>query len=300
MVRTFVLLAGALALAACSGAPAPDHAAPPQGASTPAAEFQRGEGCPYEVLGTQVWDVPDPVSGRAYQVFVHLPPSYAQQPQRRYPVLYVTDADYASPLARQIGRRLNGEGPKIEEFILVGLSYAKGDGGVDSRNRDYTPTVNGPAGASSKVHGGAAAYQVYLRDQVMPFVAGRFRADAARNYLLGHSNGGLLGAQILLTQPSMFAGYVLGSPSLWFDKRHMFDVEAAYAKAHRDLPARVYIYVGEYEAARPGDPRFNDDVDMVADVRAFAAALTSRNYSGLTLRTEVLNDEDHLTVAPRG
>lgn len=288
-----VLVGTALSLGACSRAQAPD--APPA-----AAEFQRGEGRPYEVLGSQVWDVPDPVSGRAYQVFVHLPPSYESQPQRRYPVLYVTDADYAFPLARQIGRRLNGEGPKIEEFILIGLSYARGDAGPQSRNRDYTPTANGPASASSLVHGGAAAYQVYLRDQVMPFVERRFRADLARNYLLGHSYGGLLGAQILLTDPSMFAGYVLGSPSLWFDKRHMFEVEAAYAKAHRDLPAKVYMYVGEYEAVRADDPRYNDDVDMVADNRAFEAALKSRDYPGLILKSEVLNDEDHLSVAPRG
>ena len=54
--------------------------------------------------------MPDPISGRRYQVFVHLPPSYAQPADRRYPVMYVTDADYAFPIIRQIGRRLNGEG----------------------------------------------------------------------------------------------------------------------------------------------------------------------------------------------
>lgn len=27
---------------------------------------QRGDGRPYEILGSQVWDVPDPVSGRQY------------------------------------------------------------------------------------------------------------------------------------------------------------------------------------------------------------------------------------------
>lgn len=302
MVRLSVLCAGALVLAAggCAPAQTPDRAQSPAPAADGAGQFQRGEGRPYEVLGSQVWDVPDPASGRAYQVFVNLPASYESEPQRRYPVLYVTDADYAFPIARQVSRRLNGEGPKIEEFILVGLSYARGDGGGDSRGRDYTPTANGPRSASSKLHGGGGAYQAYLRDQVMPFVAGRFRTDPARSYFLGHSYGGLLGAQILLTEPSMFAGYVLGSPSLWFDQRHMFGVEKAYAQAHRDLPAKVYIYVGEYEAARPGDPRFNASVDMVGDARAFESALKSRDYPGLVLKTEVLPDEDHLSVAPRG
>jgi hypothetical protein len=39
---------------------------------------------------------------------------------------------------------------------------------------------------------------------------------------------------------------------------------------------------------------------MVADVAALETALRSRAYPGLTLRSEVLNGEDHLSVAPRG
>lgn len=39
---------------------------------------------------------------------------------------------------------------------------------------------------------------------------------------------------------------------------------------------------------------------MVADNRALEAALQSRQYPGLKLKSVVLNDEDHLTVAPRG
>ncbi|MCZ8087590.1 MAG: hypothetical protein O9257_09710 [Brevundimonas sp.] len=129
------LMAGACSDAGASAHPAVAVPAQSAGAGT----GQRGGGAPYEVLGSEVWDVPDPASGREYQVFVQLPPSYAAEPDRRYPVLFVTDADYAFPIIRQLGRRLNLDGPAIEEFILVGLSYAKGDSGMVSRNRDYTP-----------------------------------------------------------------------------------------------------------------------------------------------------------------
>lgn len=265
------------------------------------AGWQRGEGQPYEVAGSEVWSVPDPVSGRDYQVFVALPPSYDEQPERRYPVLYVTDADYAFPLIRQISRRLNVEGPRVEEFILVGLSYAKGEGGMQSRRRDYTPTPNGPSNApADAVHGGGAEYIGYLREQVLPFVAGRYRSDESRRLFLGHSYGGLLGAQILLSEPAMFSGYVLGSPSFWYDRRHMERFEAAYAAGHDDLPASVYMYVGQYEAMKPGDPRYAREVDMVADARRMERALRSRGYPSLEVRLDVLNDEDHLSVAPRG
>lgn len=286
-----------LLLASCSDTANGQAAA----SAKPSAPAQRGEGLPYEIADTQVWDVADPVSGRTYQVFVALPPSYGEQPQRRYPVLYVTDADYAFPVIKQIGRRLNVERPNVEEFILVGLSYAKGEGGMHSRRRDYTPTPNGPSTApADAVHGKAAAYAAYVRDQVLPFVAKRYRTDERRRLFLGHSYGALLGTEILFSEPKLFDGYILGSPSFWYDRRHMAEREKAYAAKHKDLPARVYMYIGEYEEMRPGDPRYAKDVNMVTDTRAMDRALRSRNYPSLRLETEVLNDEDHFTVAPRG
>lgn len=275
-----------------------DTAPPTEQATRKASALggQRGEGAPYEVVGSEVWNVPDPVSGRMYQVFVALPPSYDESPDRRYPVLYVTDADYAFPLARQIGRRLNVEGPKLEEFILVGLSYSVGDDGMTSRRRDYTPTPNGPSSApKDAVHGGAAPYIAYMRDQVLPFVAGRYRTDESRRLLLGHSYGALLGSQILFTDPDMFSGYIVGSPSFWYDRNVMSRFEKDYGAGHNDLKASVYMYVGERES-----PAFGNDADMVADAKNMQAALRAHNYPSLRLKLDVLNDEDHLSVAPRG
>ena len=287
MILTVLLTAG---VAACG-----DTATSAEQAGTqppPSATAQRGQGSPYEILGTQVWDVPDPVSGRDYQVFVALPPSYADEPDRRYPVLYVTDADYAFPLLRQITRRVNLNEPMIEEFILVGLSYAVGEGGMASRTRDYTPV------AINDRTGGGAAYQTYLKSQVLPFIEDRFRANPSRRILLGHSYGGLLGAQIMFSEPTLFDGYILGSPSFWFGDHAMMRTEAEYADSHTDLPARVYMYIGQYEV--PGSRDRNNRYDMVGDNARFEQRLRSRTYPGLTLSSDVLNDEDHLTVAPRG
>ena len=287
MILTVLLTAG---VAACGDTAT--SAEQPATQPSPSSTAQRGQGSPYEILGTQVWDVPDPVSGRDYQVFVALPPSYADEPDRRYPVLYVTDADYAFPLLRQITRRVNLNEPMIEEFILVGLSYAVGEGGMASRTRDYTPV------AINDRTGGGAAYQTYLKSQVLPFIEDRFRANPSRRILLGHAYAGLLGAQIMFSEPTLFDGYILGSPSFWFGDHAMMRTEAEYADSHMDLPARVYMYIGEYEV--PGGGRRNIRYDMVGDNARFEQRLRSRNYPGLTLSSDVLNDEDHLTVAPRG
>lgn len=265
-------------------------------AQTRPTKVQLGKGSPYVLMGTEVWDVPDPASKRGYQVFVGLPASYEKEPHRRYPVLFVTDANYAFPVVREISRRLNVEHAQIEDFILVGLSYAKSEDGMQSRMRDYTPTPNGPRGApAGAVQGHGLAYQAYLRDRVMPFIAQRYRTDPRRALFLGHSYGALLGAQILFTDPGMFSGYILGSPSFWYDKRHIFGREAMYATHHRDLSAKVYMYVGQYESLR-----YNRINDMVGDNREFESRLKKRKYPNLILKSDVLNDEDHVSVAPRG
>ncbi len=262
---------------------------------------QRAEGLPYEMLGTEVWDVADPVTNRVYQVFVALPKSYLEKPNRRYPVLYVTDADYAFPLVRQIARRLNGDGPVLTDFILVGLSYGKGDDPVQSRRRDYTPTAAGAHNTSPQTkHGESAAYINYLKNQVLPFVASRYRTDEQQRLFLGHSYGALLGFSVLFQEPSLFSGYILGSPSLWYDNHVMWGSEQGYAKQHQDLPAKVLMYVGEYEDMDPKDPRFAKRYNMVTDAKTMAAKLKARRYPSLELQLEVLNDEDHLSVAPRG
>ncbi|MDP3491087.1 MAG: alpha/beta hydrolase-fold protein [Phenylobacterium sp.] len=289
------ILATALLVTACDQRT--DTQAPPATDASAGAGFP--EGAPYVLKGTQVWTVPDPVSGRDYEVFVSLPASYEAEPQRRYPVLYVTDADYAFPILRQIARRVNLDGPVLEDFILVGLSYAKGEGGGASRSRDYTPIPCRPESRCALAHGGGAAYQAYLKDEVLPFIEDRFRADPDARVLMGHSYGGLLGAQILFTDPTLFRSYVLGSPSFWFGQRHITAMEADYARTHTDLPAEVFMYIGAFETSG-STPRHASRYDMVGDMRAMEQVLKSREYPSLSVRSTVLSDEDHLTVAPAG
>jgi predicted alpha/beta superfamily hydrolase len=95
----------------------------------------------------------------------------------------------------------------------------------------------------------------------------------------------------------MFENYVLGSPSLWFGRRMMFEREKAVAASRKDIRANVLLAVGEYETVRPG-PRYNKREDMVRDVRAFKAALKSRNYPGLKIVADVIPEEDQLSVPP--
>ena len=262
---------------------------------------------PYVLADTEVHALHAPALGRDYELYVSLPPSYAAG-GRSYPVVFVTDAPYAFPVTRAIEARIAGHSKELPEFILVGLGYAKGDTGEYSRRRDYTPSAHGDRGATSDmpgrpvVYGEAEGFRRFVAEQVFPFVASHYRADMSHKVFAGHSYGSLFGAYVMLTTPEMFDGYVLGSPSLWFDQRLLFARERTFAAAHKDLAARVYLGAGEFETlspkGRPRDVRYNVDDDMVADTQAFARALASHRYPGLKLRTEVIAGEDHLTVAP--
>jgi predicted alpha/beta superfamily hydrolase len=259
---------------------------------------------PYTLDNTEVREVRAAGMKRDYQVYVALPDSY-RDTTRRYPVVFVTDADYAFPIVRSIASRLTKHAG-VEETIVVGLSYAKGDTGVFSRRRDYTPTVPRTHNYRSDMPGRpialgeAAAYGRFLADEVLPLIAKHYRADMRRKFFVGHSYGSLLGLQILLTEPRTFEHYILGSPSLWYDAGVMFDREQAYAAGHKDLPATVFFGIGGLETLALGKKRSRaeDDADMVADLRDFDGILKSHRYPGLRTQVKVFADEDHASVFP--
>lgn len=136
------------------------------------------------------------VLDRDYEIFVSLPESYSikndskkettkPNAPKAYPVMFVTDANYAFPLLRSINRRVADHGENLQEFILVALSCAKGDDPAFSRNRDYTPTdidrrKTRAIDQNGEVYGQAKKYRRYVAEEVFPYVAQHFRADMKR------------------------------------------------------------------------------------------------------------------------
>jgi predicted alpha/beta superfamily hydrolase len=251
---------------------------------------------PYALENTEVLSVSSKELKRDYEVFVSLPESYKTS-SKRYSVVFVTDANYAFPVTRALAARVGAHGKHLEEFILVGLSYAKGDTPEFSRRRDYTP---GPSletkytsdmSGREPLFGEAEGYRRFIASNVFPLIAQHYRADMNRKVFSGHSYGSLLGLHILLTEPSMFSHYILGSPSLWYGKRVMFERETQYANTHTDLKANIFFAVGGLETGEGED-------NMVGNLKQFEASLKSRRYPGLHIQSKVLADEDHLSVAP--
>jgi predicted alpha/beta superfamily hydrolase len=251
-----------------------------------------------------VHPLPDPFSGHDYEVWIDVPKG-VDTTAAPSAAVFVTDAPYAFPVVRAIRNRVGREGRNLANFILVGLAPAASESSGDMRNRAYTPTDPrarpprpGEAYGGSR-YGQGPAYVRYLFEVAVPAVSAHYRLDPTRRVILGHSYGALLATQVLFERTALFSHYILGSPSLWFDQGVMFAREAAYAKKHSDLDARVFLYVGEFEAVSPRR-HYNETNDLVRDARRLERALRDRRYPSLRIETHVLANEDHLTVAPRG
>jgi predicted alpha/beta superfamily hydrolase len=240
---------------------------------------------------TEVRHLRSTESGVAYKLYVSLPREY-EASEQRYPVVYLLDADYSFALARNIVEHLSDRG-HLTPAIVVGIAYDGPDRYRLNRTRDYTPThvpTGGYGPEYQRVSGGGPAFQRFLVDDLVPFVDDTYRA-APERVLVGHSYGGLFATWTALTRPGPFHGFVIVSPSLWYDGGMIFGVKRAWADTHDDLPLRIYMSVGSREV--------NGQRNMPGDLRRMARALEARSYPGLRLRWDVAADETHNSIFPR-
>ena len=243
---------------------------------------------------TESFVVRSSVEQREFEIMVALPRRYAES-DARYPVLYVLDANGIFPIAVETVRFLMFE-PLREEPIVVGIGYPVGLywNTLGHRFRDFTPTIDARKtqevgaqfGFSSQGSGGAEAFLRWLADELMPAVEARYRIDATRRALHGYSLGGLFATYVLFKQPELFQSYLIGAPGLWWDSAVGWKLEQAYATAHTELRARVFLTVGKL------------DQPHVRIIEQLDKRFQSRKYAGLTWRTEYFENETHDSVIP--
>lgn len=248
---------------------------------------------PFQIDGTESWPIVSSSNQQGYQLYVRLPRGY-QRSKRNYPVAILQDTGYAFPLASGVLGLMGGR--DIEDVILVGVSYSDGVSPQISRTRDYTPTyapdeAGGHSVEAQKHSGKADAYIAFIENDVLPFIEAKYRAADQERIFIGHSFGGLLGAYMLLVNAQLFDHYILGSPSLWYDKEAMFRLEEVFAKTHDAIPANVLMYIG-------GEERHSKRSDMVADLLRFEQILQSRGYKHLSVKAHVLEGASHFSVFP--
>ncbi|MBO6504362.1 MAG: alpha/beta hydrolase [Kordiimonadaceae bacterium] len=246
---------------------------------------------PFTIPDTEVFEYTSPSLDRTYPIYVYLPPSYNKDAERRFPVVFVNDGPYAFPVAAgALSVPMNAG--YLQEFVVVGIGFSKGDNKMLSRIRDYTPSVD--ENWKDLNPGEAAQYTNFLANELIPLIEENYRVVSDRRTLVGHSAGGLYGSYVLLSQPELFDNYVILSPALFFDNRFIFGQEKKFAEKHKDLNARVYFAVGTAEQP----PVMH--TDWVKDQEAFVRSLLSRNYPSLTIFDEMIEGGLHETTYPQG
>ena len=257
----------------------------------------------FKIKNTEQIEIFSEEIDQKFIINVGLPPNYSQE-NTKYPVVYVTDAgsNFSGLMSSLPLMQLVNDLP---HFILIGIDYKskKSNDSMSLRNRDLTPTNDSIWMSGQKEMykifgdlpeaepGGAKEFLEFIDHKVKPLINDKYHVNSSDQTYCGFSLGGLFGLFTLFTSPKSFNRYVIGSPSIWWDNKHILQIEEEYSKNNKELPAKIFMSAGDLE--EDGD---SDAFRMVTNVKSLSKTLKKRNYEGLTIKTVILEDETHCSA----
>ena len=222
-------------------------------------------------------------NGRAYQLYVGLPDSYEEEPERRYPVLYLCDGYWDFNLVKGLYGNLVLD-KAIPELIVVGLGYPgeRPDYG-HLRRWDLTPIPAKYEGASyDGPSGHAQEFLSVLEHEIIPLVEHEYRGDPSYRALAGSSLGGLFTLYAMFARPGLFTAYIAPSPAAQWADDWLLGFEEEFHRSGQPLGARLFMTYAEKEPA------------MILDgVKRFDAHLRERAYPGFAYAFRMVEGEGH-------
>jgi len=156
--------------------------------------------------------VPSQVLGTDRQIHVYLPPSYATETRRRYPVLYVQDGqNIFSPAGTnsafgwgswQLDQTADDlvRDKKMREIIMVAVDNSL------ARRGEYGGLHHVPGGAATNT--AFENYEAFLITELKPHIDQQYRTlpGAAHTAVMGSSVGGLCSVALAWDHPEIFGG----------------------------------------------------------------------------------------------
>jgi predicted alpha/beta superfamily hydrolase len=196
------------------------------------AACARAQSAPDPVPAHDTFTIVSRVLGERRLINVHVPAGYAVGTTLRFPVLYMPDGgmneDFphvVNSVDSLIARHA------IRPVIVVGIPNTE-------RRRDLTgPTRLHSDSAIAPRVGGSAAFRAFIRDELMPAVAARYRITGERA-IVGESLAGLFVLETFLREPVLFTHYVALDPSVWWNGGALVDSAPALL-ASRDSTRRT-------------------------------------------------------------
>jgi len=243
-----------------------------------------------------------------HQIQVALPATYKAQPEKKYPVLWLTDGPGMIHLTVGLLDMLV-MGNMAPEMIVVAVGSPSELGMMGFQGRrsmDFAPPgkqyffdgLGGDyfkklAGDMSNVPQKADEFLSFLVDQARPELAKKYRMSDDHG-LFGHSGGGMFTGYALFARPGAFSKYIIGSPSINASDRAAFRLEEEYAKNHKDLNVSVFFGAGDREI----DNLLMAAWGIVSSPVLMAETLHLRQYPSLKVTTRIYSGRNHFTVVP--
>lgn len=192
-----------------------------------------------ELVQHDVLTIDSKIKGTGQVLYVHKPLGYDQEPEKRYPVIYVLDPEerFAHTLMAQefLSAYTNSAVPAS---IIVGVKSA-------DRYFDFSPkTGNGwTVPAFIKNAGGAELFRTYLSQELIPMIEKKYRTAPFR-VIVGHSMGGLFALETLLKQSDLFKAYIILDPSTFWNNGEIVDQFIEQAKNLNITAGRLFLADG--------------------------------------------------------
>lgn len=246
----------------------------------------------YYLRSTQVVKIKDAAQDRIYHITIQTPFGYEEGVRKgqKYPAMYITDMAYNYPMVEG-WMNVATYGNTIQKHLLVGISWEVNTSSMVSRTYDYTPVVEDEWKDPT---GGADSHLRFLKEQVFPYVENKYSADPAKRTYVGSSLGGLFGAYALLTQPDLFANYLLVSPSLWYNDHYMFQLEASKKRVVPKQFTQVFISAGELETPKDAGIKNN----LFTDAQKFAQKVQAWQSPNVSIQFYPVKDAFHSMTFP--
>lgn len=178
---------------------------------------------------------------RTRRISVYLPASYAKDPKKKYPVLYMQDGqnlfDEATAFSGEWGVDDYLDTQTFKECIVVAIDH-----GNAKRLTEYNPYNNERFG-----EGEGKAYVEFLAKTLKPFIDKNFRTLKSREktFVAGSSMGGLISLYAVMAYPKVFGAAGVFSPAFHAAGEQLLkDIETEPFK--QDI--RLFFYAGRMES----------------------------------------------------
>lgn len=196
-------------------------------------------------------------------LYIYLPPGYDDNPDRRYPVLYMHDGQncfeaYAADSyvgswrADEIADDLIGQ-DLMEPCIIVGVGH-----GGSERTAEYLPPYAALPAQKGKdkrkrINGRADQTFRYYRDDVAPYISQQYRVLPGRENTAtcGSSMGGLFSTYIAWEFPEFARQHALVSPAYWITANGQGKMEPI-ERLRKDKPRDVRLWLDSGTRDAPG------------------------------------------------